>query len=170
MLCNIVVIFSISIPTIEGKRREMGAASKAGDLLFKAFVGGLGVTTIYLTATFSVNVYRGLSWHKAQSVTSTIPYKQSSVWLLVVFLFGGKPNCGIFSCDAWEFLWVLCILFANISRSIFSMSIWSSGMIIWFRSFIYYMDYSFAFNLLRLYVWYMVLVGSLKICLNLVKD
>uniref|UniRef100_A0A3Q7H1E0 Uncharacterized protein n=1 Tax=Solanum lycopersicum TaxID=4081 RepID=A0A3Q7H1E0_SOLLC len=45
----------------------MGAASKAGDLLFKAFVGGLGVTTIYLTATFSVNVYRGLSWHKAQS-------------------------------------------------------------------------------------------------------
>ncbi|KAG5602369.1 hypothetical protein H5410_033739 [Solanum commersonii] len=45
----------------------MGAASKAGDLVFKAFVGVLGVTTIYLTATFSVNVYRGLSWHKAQS-------------------------------------------------------------------------------------------------------
>ncbi|KAH0662963.1 hypothetical protein KY290_028905 [Solanum tuberosum] len=49
----------------------MGAASKAGDLIFKAFVGGLGVTTIYLTATFSVNVYRGLSWHKAQSLKSS---------------------------------------------------------------------------------------------------
>ncbi|CAN4100465.1 unnamed protein product [Withania somnifera] len=46
----------------------MGTGSKAGDLVFKAFVAGLGVATIYLTATFSVNVYRGLSWHKAQSV------------------------------------------------------------------------------------------------------
>ncbi|KGN64278.1 hypothetical protein Csa_014049 [Cucumis sativus] len=45
----------------------MGAASKAGDWAFKAFTAGLGVATIYLTATFSVNVYRGLSWHKAQS-------------------------------------------------------------------------------------------------------
>ncbi|KAK4375632.1 hypothetical protein RND71_006309 [Anisodus tanguticus] len=45
----------------------MGAASKAGDLVFKAFAAGLGVTTIYLTATFSVNVYRGFSWHKAQT-------------------------------------------------------------------------------------------------------
>ncbi|CAK9311917.1 unnamed protein product [Citrullus colocynthis] len=46
---------------------KMGAASKAGDWAFKAFTAGLGVATIYLTATFSVNVYRGLSWHKAQS-------------------------------------------------------------------------------------------------------
>ncbi|KAK6924911.1 hypothetical protein RJ641_009237 [Dillenia turbinata] len=46
----------------------MGAASKVGDWAFKAFTLGLGVATIYLTATFSVNVYRGLSWHKAQSV------------------------------------------------------------------------------------------------------
>ncbi|KAF9624689.1 hypothetical protein IFM89_012982 [Coptis chinensis] len=43
-----------------------GAASKVGDWAFKAFTGGLGVVTIYLTATFSVNVYRGLSWHNAQ--------------------------------------------------------------------------------------------------------
>ncbi|KAM3232479.1 hypothetical protein CQW23_15349 [Capsicum baccatum] len=47
----------------------MGGASKAGDLVFKAAAAGLGVATIYLTATFSVNVYRGLSWHKAQSKT-----------------------------------------------------------------------------------------------------
>ncbi|KAJ0048293.1 hypothetical protein Pint_15354 [Pistacia integerrima] len=48
----------------------MGVASKAGDLIFKAFTAGLGVATIYLTATFSVNVYRGLAWHNAQSVTT----------------------------------------------------------------------------------------------------
>ncbi|KAI3952214.1 hypothetical protein MKW98_005909 [Papaver atlanticum] len=41
-------------------------ASKAGDLAFKAFTAGLGVATIYLTATFSANVYTGLAWHKAQ--------------------------------------------------------------------------------------------------------
>ncbi|CAN4099335.1 unnamed protein product [Withania somnifera] len=51
----------------------MGGASKAVDLVFKAFASGLGVATIYLTATFSVNVYRGLSWHKAQSVTNHSP-------------------------------------------------------------------------------------------------
>ncbi|OVA14320.1 hypothetical protein BVC80_9023g14 [Macleaya cordata] len=44
-----------------------GAASRVGDWAFKAFTAGLGVATIYLTATFSVNVYRGLSWHNAQS-------------------------------------------------------------------------------------------------------
>ncbi|PIA62334.1 hypothetical protein AQUCO_00200376v1 [Aquilegia coerulea] len=43
-----------------------GVASKVGDLAFKAFTAGLGVTTIWLTATFSVNIYRGLSWHNAQ--------------------------------------------------------------------------------------------------------
>ncbi|CAK9172340.1 unnamed protein product [Ilex paraguariensis] len=47
----------------------MGMASKAGDWAFKAFTAGLGVATIYLAATFSVNVYRGLAWHNAQSVT-----------------------------------------------------------------------------------------------------
>jgi hypothetical protein len=31
------------------------------------FTAGLGLATIYLTATFSFNVYRGLSWHNAQS-------------------------------------------------------------------------------------------------------
>ncbi|KAB1209907.1 hypothetical protein CJ030_MR6G029297 [Morella rubra] len=45
----------------------MGIASKAGDWAFKAFTAGLGVATIYLTATFSVNVYRGLAWHNSQS-------------------------------------------------------------------------------------------------------
>ncbi|KAF7838389.1 Cytochrome c oxidase assembly protein [Senna tora] len=45
----------------------MGIASKAGDYAFKAFTAGLGFATIYLTATFSVNVYRGLAWHNAQS-------------------------------------------------------------------------------------------------------
>ncbi|KAF9671519.1 hypothetical protein SADUNF_Sadunf12G0056000 [Salix dunnii] len=45
----------------------MGIASRAGDWTFKAFTAGLGVATIYLAATFSVNVYRGLSWHNAQS-------------------------------------------------------------------------------------------------------
>ncbi|CDP14918.1 unnamed protein product [Coffea canephora] len=44
-----------------------GIMSKVGDWGFKAFTAGLGVTTLYLAATFSVNVYRGLSWHSAQS-------------------------------------------------------------------------------------------------------
>ncbi|KAJ1292915.1 hypothetical protein BS78_01G027000 [Paspalum vaginatum] len=38
-----------------------------GDLAFKALTAGLGVATLYLAATFSVNVYRGLSWHSEQS-------------------------------------------------------------------------------------------------------
>ncbi|KAG2679064.1 hypothetical protein I3843_11G033300 [Carya illinoinensis] len=45
----------------------MGIANKAGDWAFKALTAGLGVATIYLTATFSVNLYRGLAWHNAQS-------------------------------------------------------------------------------------------------------
>nr|DAD34733.1 TPA_asm: hypothetical protein HUJ06_005373 [Nelumbo nucifera] len=45
----------------------MAIAGKVGDWAFKAFTAGLGVATIYLTATFSVNVYRGLAWHNAQS-------------------------------------------------------------------------------------------------------
>ncbi|CAB4311281.1 unnamed protein product [Prunus armeniaca] len=45
----------------------MGIVSKAGDWAFKAFTAGLGITTIYLTATFSANVYKGLAWHNAQS-------------------------------------------------------------------------------------------------------
>nr|CAB3492640.1 unnamed protein product [Digitaria exilis] len=39
------------------------------DLAFKALTAGLGVATIYLAGTFSVNVYRGLSWHSEQSVS-----------------------------------------------------------------------------------------------------
>ncbi|PIN22647.1 hypothetical protein CDL12_04631 [Handroanthus impetiginosus] len=45
----------------------MAVGSKIGDWAFKAFTAGLGVATIYLTATFSINVYRGLAWHNAQS-------------------------------------------------------------------------------------------------------
>ncbi|CAK8563094.1 unnamed protein product [Lathyrus sativus] len=45
----------------------MGIASKVGDYAFKAFTATLGVATIYLTATFSANVYKGLAWHNAQS-------------------------------------------------------------------------------------------------------
>ncbi|MCI89495.1 putative transmembrane protein, partial [Trifolium medium] len=37
----------------------MGIASKVGDYAFKAFTATLGVATIYLTGTFSVNVYKG---------------------------------------------------------------------------------------------------------------
>lgn len=50
-----------------GKRRNMSAMNKAGDWAFKALVGGLSVATVYLSATFSVNVYRGFAWHKAQA-------------------------------------------------------------------------------------------------------
>jgi hypothetical protein len=39
-----------------------------GDLAFKAVTAGLGVATLYLAATFPVNVYRSLSWHSEQSV------------------------------------------------------------------------------------------------------
>ncbi|RAL48150.1 hypothetical protein DM860_005574 [Cuscuta australis] len=46
----------------------MGVASKAGDWAFKAFTAGLGVATVYLGATFSVNVYRGLKWHNSQAI------------------------------------------------------------------------------------------------------
>ncbi|CAH8267813.1 unnamed protein product [Arabidopsis lyrata] len=45
----------------------MGIVTRAGDWSFKAFTAGLGLATIYLTGTFSFNVYRGLSWHNAQS-------------------------------------------------------------------------------------------------------
>ncbi|XXG52307.1 hypothetical protein AAC387_Pa03g0682 [Persea americana] len=38
-----------------------------GDIAFKSLTAALGLTTIYLTATFSVNVYRGLAWHNAQT-------------------------------------------------------------------------------------------------------
>ncbi|OAY81150.1 hypothetical protein ACMD2_22727 [Ananas comosus] len=46
---------------------------RAGDVAFKVFTAGLGVATLYLTVTFSINVYRGLSWHSAQSVTPPPP-------------------------------------------------------------------------------------------------
>ena len=39
------------------------------DLAFKALTAGLGVATLYLAGTFSVNVYRGLAWHSEQSVS-----------------------------------------------------------------------------------------------------
>ncbi|CAN6286328.1 unnamed protein product, partial [Urochloa humidicola] len=48
-------------------REESGGGMAVGDLVFKALTAGLGVTTLYLAGTFSVNVYRGLSWHSEQS-------------------------------------------------------------------------------------------------------
>nr|XP_016467327.1 PREDICTED: uncharacterized protein LOC107789963 isoform X3 [Nicotiana tabacum] len=45
----------------------MGVVGKAGDWTFKAFSAGLGVATIFFAASFSLNVYRGLSWHNRQS-------------------------------------------------------------------------------------------------------
>ncbi|KAL2936015.1 RNA2 polyprotein [Bienertia sinuspersici] len=53
----------------------MGVASKVGDLVFKGFTAGLGLTTIYLTATFSVNVYRGLSWHNSQTAYNKVAFR-----------------------------------------------------------------------------------------------
>lgn len=44
----------------------MGIGNKVGDWALKAFTAGLGVTAIYLTATFSANVYRGLARHNSQ--------------------------------------------------------------------------------------------------------
>lgn len=59
----------------------MGMASKtAGDWAFTAFTTGLAGGTLYFAYAFSVNVYRGLSWHKAQ-----VLYLSLSV---TFFLFG----------------------------------------------------------------------------------
>jgi hypothetical protein len=52
-----------------------------GDLAFKALTAGLGVATLYLAATFSVNVYRGLSWHSEQSVSrSPVRPPAPAIW------------------------------------------------------------------------------------------
>ncbi|KAK6795239.1 hypothetical protein RDI58_008692 [Solanum bulbocastanum] len=53
----------------------MGVLSKAGDWAFKAFSAGLGVATIFFAATFSANVYRGLSWHNRQLITNYLSTK-----------------------------------------------------------------------------------------------
>ncbi|KAL1371587.1 hypothetical protein HN51_001815 [Arachis hypogaea] len=45
----------------------MGLGGKVGDYAFKAFTATLGATTLYLTATFSVNLYRGFVWHNSQT-------------------------------------------------------------------------------------------------------
>ncbi|PON86102.1 hypothetical protein TorRG33x02_181520 [Trema orientale] len=62
----------------------MGVASKAGDWAFKAFTAGLGVTTIYLTTTFSVNVYRGISWHNSQSPVRLLLMVSVSAGVVIV--------------------------------------------------------------------------------------
>lgn len=49
-------------------RLKIEAMKRVVDFGFKALVAGLGITTVYMTVTFSVNVYRGLSWHNAQTV------------------------------------------------------------------------------------------------------
>ncbi|KAF3326021.1 hypothetical protein FCM35_KLT09101 [Carex littledalei] len=48
-------------------RQRGDMARRVVDVAFKALTAGLGVATIYLTVTFSVNVYRGFTWHSAQS-------------------------------------------------------------------------------------------------------
>ncbi|KAF9667801.1 hypothetical protein SADUNF_Sadunf15G0061200 [Salix dunnii] len=66
----------------------MGLAIRAGDWTFKVFTVGLGVATTYLAATFSVNVYRGLSWHNTQSVVmgrNLHPHGLSIFWYLDSF-------------------------------------------------------------------------------------
>lgn len=57
----------------------MGVVSKAGDWAFKAFSAGLGVATVFFAASFSANVYRGLSWHNRQSVIPVITFSYSSI-------------------------------------------------------------------------------------------
>ncbi|KAK7857349.1 hypothetical protein CFP56_018548 [Quercus suber] len=57
----------------------MGMASKtAGDWAFTAFTTGLAGGTLYFAYAFSVNVYRGLSWHKAHVLSLSVTF----------FLFG----------------------------------------------------------------------------------
>jgi hypothetical protein len=51
------------------------------DMAFKALTAGLGATTLYLAATFSFNVYRGLAWHSEQSVSASA----ATPYLLLVF-------------------------------------------------------------------------------------
>ncbi|PKU62234.1 hypothetical protein MA16_Dca027087 [Dendrobium catenatum] len=51
----------------------MNATMKGvGDVAYKAFTAGLGAATIYLAVTFSINVYRGLSWHTSQSAVLAV--------------------------------------------------------------------------------------------------
>ncbi|KAK1306693.1 hypothetical protein QJS10_CPA10g01728 [Acorus calamus] len=45
----------------------MGGGRRMGEVVFKGLTASLGVATLYLAATFSVNVYRGLSWHNSQT-------------------------------------------------------------------------------------------------------
>ncbi|KAK4735355.1 hypothetical protein R3W88_009616 [Solanum pinnatisectum] len=63
----------------------MGVVSKAGDWAFKAFSAGLGVATIFFAATFSANVYRGLSWHNRQSSLCSFLFC-SACCLLTLFI------------------------------------------------------------------------------------
>jgi hypothetical protein len=65
------------------RRKEKAARAMAavGDLAFKALTAGLGVATLYLAGTFSVNVYRGLSWHSEQSVSETTPHPAAALSL-----------------------------------------------------------------------------------------
>jgi len=56
----------------------MGMASKtAGDWAFRAFTTGLACGTLYFAYGFSVNVYRGISWHKAHKIEKAAPTKQA---------------------------------------------------------------------------------------------
>ncbi|KAK1257232.1 hypothetical protein QJS04_geneDACA019003 [Acorus gramineus] len=53
-----------------------------GEVVFKGLTASLGLATLYLAATFSVNVYRGLSWHNSQSVFPS----SLSIYIYLFFL------------------------------------------------------------------------------------
>ncbi|GJN22822.1 hypothetical protein PR202_gb10421 [Eleusine coracana subsp. coracana] len=72
--------FRCSGPDARKRREEKrrGGEMKAADVAFKALTAGLGFATLYLAGTFSINVYRGLSWHSEQSIDS---------WILPLFCY-----------------------------------------------------------------------------------
>ncbi|KAK9119568.1 hypothetical protein Scep_017661 [Stephania cephalantha] len=55
-----------------------GVVSKVGDWAFKGFTAGLGLATIYLAGTFSINMYRGFTWHNSNSQSESKPENEES--------------------------------------------------------------------------------------------
>ncbi|KAF0926177.1 hypothetical protein E2562_022015 [Oryza meyeriana var. granulata] len=72
-LAALVRVLSSSAPPIAAaassplSNSTAAPSPKASSLVPFYSVNSLGVATLYLAATFSVNVYRGLSWHSEQS-------------------------------------------------------------------------------------------------------
>ena len=66
----------------------MGMASKtAGDWAFRAFTTGLACGTLYFAYGFSVNVYRGISWHKAHVLSLSLSLSLSVTFFLFGYFF-----------------------------------------------------------------------------------